>query len=121
MSLSDHGEEPDLDGMASSYRAKTGHLTRTIKTAAALVKEAALCAPSKIFLDQLKRALAEVCDQQEKCASICEDIRDVQDRTEENEGHIEGCLTRDVDRADKVAVLVTREMARCEIGLRPQL
>jgi hypothetical protein len=28
--------------MAGSYRAQTGHLTRTIKTASALVKEAAL-------------------------------------------------------------------------------
>jgi ABC-type transporter Mla subunit MlaD len=115
MSLSDQGKEPDLDGMAGSYKAQTGHLTRTIKTAAALVKEVALRAPSKIFLDQLKRALAGVRDQQEKCAAICEDIRDAQDRTEDNEGHIEGCFTRDADRADEVAVLVTSEMARCEI------
>jgi hypothetical protein len=40
--MSDQGEEPDLDGMAGSYRAQTGHLTRTIKEATALVKEAAL-------------------------------------------------------------------------------
>jgi hypothetical protein len=31
--MSDHGEEPDLDGMAGSYRAQTEHLTRTIKVA----------------------------------------------------------------------------------------
>jgi ABC-type transporter Mla subunit MlaD len=111
--------EPDLDGMAGSYRAQTGHLTRRIKRAAVLVKEAALRAPSTIFLDQLKRALAEVRDQQEKCAAICEDIRDAQDQTDDNEAHIEGCLDRDADQADQVAVLVTREMARCEIGLRP--
>jgi hypothetical protein len=57
--MSDEGDlgEPDLDGMAGSYWAQTGHLTRTIKRAAALVKEAALRAPSTIFLDQLKRAL----------------------------------------------------------------
>jgi hypothetical protein len=109
----------DLDGMAGSYRAQTGHLTRTIKTSDALLKEAALRAPSMVFLDQLKRALAGVRDQQAKCAAICEDIRDAQDRTEDNEGLIEGCLTRDADRADEVAVAVTREMACCEIGLRP--
>jgi hypothetical protein len=66
--MSDQGEEPDLDGMAGSYRAQTGHLTRTIKTASALVKEAALCAPNMVFLDQLKRALAGVLDQEAKCA-----------------------------------------------------
>jgi hypothetical protein len=117
--MSDQGEEPDLDGMARSYRAQTGHLTRTIKTASALVKEAVLGAPSMIFLDQLKRALAGVCDQEAKCAAICEDIREAQEQTEANEIHIEGCLTRDADRADEVLVAVTREMARCEIGLRP--
>jgi hypothetical protein len=119
--MSDEGDggERDLNGMAGSYRAQTGHLTRTIKRAAVLVKEAALRAPSTIFLDQLKRALAEVRDQQVKCADICEDIRDAQDRTEDNEAHIEGCLDGDADRADQVAVLVTCEMARCEIGLRP--
>jgi hypothetical protein len=119
--MSDEGDrgERDLDGMAGSYRAQTGHLTRTIKKAAALVKEAALCAPSTIFLDELKRALAEVRDQQAKCADICEDIRDAQDRSDENEAPIEGCLNRDADRADLVAVQVTREMACCEIGLRP--
>jgi hypothetical protein len=117
--MSDHGEELDLDGMAGSYRAQTGHLTRTIKAASALLKEAALRALSKTFLDQLKRALAGVCDQEAKCAAICEDIREAQEQTEANEIHIEGCLTRDADRADEVIVAVTLEMARCEIGLRP--
>jgi hypothetical protein len=54
-----------------------------------------------------------------KCAHICEDIRDAQDRTDENKSHIKGCLDRDADRADQVAVQVAREKARCEIGLRP--
>jgi hypothetical protein len=117
--MSDQGEEPDLDGMAGSYRAQTGHLTRTIKMDSALVKEAALRAPSMIFLDQLKRALAGVRDQEAKCAAICKDIRDAQEQTEVNEDHIEGCLTRDADGVDEVAVAVTREMACCEIGLRP--
>jgi hypothetical protein len=114
-----HGEEQDLEGMAGSYRAQTGPLTRKIKAANALVKEAALCAPSKTFLDQLKRALAVVRDQEAKCAAICEDIRDAQEQTEANEIHIQGCLTRDAYRADEVLVADTREMARCEIGLRP--
>jgi hypothetical protein len=86
--MSDQGDrgERDLVGMAGSYRAQTGHLTRTIKKAAALVKEAALRAPSTIFLDELKRALAEVRDQQEKCADICEDIRDAQEKSDEKRG-----------------------------------
>jgi hypothetical protein len=92
---------------------------RTIKAAAALVKEAALRAPSKTFLDQLKRALAGVRDQEAKSTAICEDMRDAEEQTEANEIHIEGCLTRDANRADEVIVAVTREMARCEIGLRP--
>jgi hypothetical protein len=117
--MSDQGEEPDLDGMAGTYKAQTGHLTRTIKAASALVKEAALRAPSKTFLDQLKRALAGVRDQEAKCAAICKDIRDAQEQTEANEEHIEGCLTRDANPADEVIVAVTREMARCEIGIRP--
>jgi hypothetical protein len=95
--MSDEGDrgERDPDGMAGSYRAQTG--TRTIKKAAVLVKEAALRAPSTIFLDQLKRALAEVRYQQVKFADICEDIRDAQDRTEDNKAHIEECLDRDAD------------------------
>jgi hypothetical protein len=55
--MSDEGDlgEPDLDGIAGSNRDQTGHLTRTIKRDAALVKEAALRAPSTIFLDQPNR------------------------------------------------------------------
>jgi hypothetical protein len=112
-------KEEDLNNMAASYRAQTGHLTRTVKAANALVKEAALRPPSRVFLEQLNRALAAVRDQEAKCAAICEDIRDAQDQTEANEVHIEGCLTRDANCADEVIVAVTREMARCEIGLRP--
>jgi hypothetical protein len=109
--------QEELDNMAASYRAQTGHLTRAVKAANVLVVEAALPAPSRVFLEQLKRALATVWDQETKCAAICEDIRDAQDQTEANETHIEGCLTRDADQANAVGVAITREMARCEIGL----
>jgi hypothetical protein len=109
----------DLPGMAGSYRAQTGHLTRVITKATALVAEAVLRAPSKTFLGELKRVLAEIRDQQEKCAEICEDIRDAQEKNDENEAKIEGCLNRDADRGNIVAVQVTRLMACCEIGLRP--
>jgi hypothetical protein len=117
--MSEPATEEDLNNMAASYRAQTGHLTRAVKAANVLVKEAALRPPSRVFLEQLKRALAAVRDQEKKCAAICEDIRDAQDQTEANEDHIKGCLTRDADRAEEVSVAVTREMARCEIGLRP--
>jgi hypothetical protein len=72
----DHGDQGDRDldlardlaGMAGSYRAQTGHLTRVITKADALVAEAVLHAPSKTFLGELERSLAEIRDQQEKCA-----------------------------------------------------
>jgi hypothetical protein len=123
----DHGDQGDRDrdrardlaGMAGSYRAQTGHLTRVITKADALVAEAVLRAPSTTFLGELKRVLAEILDQQEKCAEICEDIRDAQEKNLANEAKIEGCLDRDAARGNLVAEQVTREMARCEIGLRP--
>jgi hypothetical protein len=115
--MSEQDTEEDLNNMAASYRAQTGHLTRTVKAANVLVKEAALRPPSHVFLEQVKSALAAVSDQEAKCAAICKDIRDAQDQTEANEDHIKGCLTRDADRADEVSLAVTREMARCEIGL----
>jgi uncharacterized protein YpuA (DUF1002 family) len=108
----------DLAGMAGSYRAKTGHLTRVITKSTALVAEAVLCAPSTTFLGELelKRVLAKIGDQREKCAEICEDIRDAQEKNDENEAKIEGCLNRDADQGYLVAVQVTCEMACCEIG-----
>jgi hypothetical protein len=100
--------QEELDNMAASYRAQTGHLTRAVKAGNFLVLEAALCAPSRVFLEQLKRALAAVRDQETKCAAICKDIRDAQDQTKANETHIEGCLTRDADRANAAGVAITR-------------
>jgi hypothetical protein len=64
--------QEELDNMAASYRAQTGHLTRAVKAANVLVVEAALCAPSRVFLEQLKRVLAAVREQETKCAAICE-------------------------------------------------
>jgi hypothetical protein len=58
--------EEDLNNMAASYRAQTGHLTRAVVAANVLVKEAALCAPSRVFLEQLKWALAAVRNQEKK-------------------------------------------------------
>jgi hypothetical protein len=49
--MSDQDEEKDLNDMAASYRAQTGHLNRTLKAANALVKEAALRPPSRVFLE----------------------------------------------------------------------
>jgi 5-formyltetrahydrofolate cyclo-ligase len=102
--MSEQDKEEDLNNMAASYRAQTGHLTRTVKAANALVKEADLRPPSRVFLEQLKRVLAAVCDQEAKCAAICEDIRDAQDQTEANEEHIKGCLTRDAEAQAQVTV-----------------
>jgi hypothetical protein len=119
--VSDHGDQGDRDrardlaGMAGSYRAQTGHLTRVITKADALVAEAVLRAPSTTFLGELKRVLAEIRDQQEKCADICEDIRDAQEKTLANEAKIKGCLDRNATRGNLVAVQVTLEMAHCEI------
>jgi hypothetical protein len=109
----------ELDNMAASYRTQSGHLTRAVNAANVLVAEAVLRDPSRVFMEQLKQALAKFRDQEEKCAGICEDIRDAQEQTEANKTHIEGCLTRDAHRADAAGVAITREMARCEIGLRP--
>jgi hypothetical protein len=117
--MAEPATQEELDNMAASYRAQTEHLTRAVKAANVLVVDAALHAPSRVFLEQLKRTLAAVWDQEKKCAAICEDIRAAQDQTEANKDHIEGRLTRDADRADAAVVAITREMARCEIGLRP--
>jgi hypothetical protein len=85
--MAEPATEEDLNNMAASYRSQTGHLTRAEKAANVLVKEAALLAPSGVFLEQLKRALAAVCDQEKKCAAICEDIRDAQDPTGQRGSH----------------------------------
>jgi hypothetical protein len=82
--MSEQATEEDLNNMSASYRAQTGHLTRTVKVANALVKEAALRPPSCVFLEQLKRALAAVHDQETKCAAICKDIMEGKDQTEAN-------------------------------------
>jgi hypothetical protein len=119
----DHGDQEDqgdrAQKLAASYRSQTGHLTRVITKAEALVAEAVNCDPSKTIFRELEKSLAEIRDQQEKCADICEEIRDAPVQTVANEAKIEGCLNRDANRGNLVAVRVTREIARCELGLMP--
>jgi ABC-type Na+ transport system ATPase subunit NatA len=87
----------ELASMAASYRTQAGHLTRGVQAANLIVAEAVLHDPSSVIMEQLKRGLAKVRDQEEKCAGICEDIRDAQEQTLVNEAHIEGCFTRDAN------------------------
>jgi hypothetical protein len=107
----------ELASMAASYRTQAGNLTRAVWASNPVVSEAILCDPSRVIMEQLKRGLTKVWDQEEKCAGICEDIRDAQEQTAANEAHIEGCLTRDATQADVAGVAIMREMARYEIGL----
>jgi hypothetical protein len=103
--------------MAASYRTQAGHLTRAVQAANLIVAEAILRKPSCVIMVQLERGLANVRDQEEKCAGICEDIRDAQEQTDANEAHIEGCLTRNATLADVAGVAIMRQMSRYEIGL----
>jgi hypothetical protein len=107
----------ELANMAASYRTQAGHLTRAVQAANLIVAEAILRKPSCVIMVQLERGLANVRDQEEKCAGICEDIRDAQEQTDANEAHIEGCLTRNATLADVAGVAIMRQMSRYEIGL----
>jgi hypothetical protein len=84
----------ELASMAASYRTQAGHLTRAVVAAKLVVAEAIQRNPSRVIMVQLKRSLAKVLDQEEKCAGICKDIRDAQEQTDANEAHIKGCLPR---------------------------
>jgi hypothetical protein len=105
--------------MAASYRTQARHLTRAVVAASLVVAEATLRDPSRVILVQLERSLARVRDQEQKCAGICEDIRDAQEQSEANETHIEASCTRDATRANVAGVAIMQQMARYEIGLRP--
>jgi hypothetical protein len=94
-------------------------LTRVISKAEALVVEAATHIPSKTMFRELKKSLAEICGQQEKCANTCEEILESQEHTDANVKKIERCLDCDAKRGNLVAVRVTCELVRCEIGLMP--
>jgi hypothetical protein len=84
-----------------------------------VVAEATLCDPSCVIIVQLERSLARVQDPEQKCAGICEDIRDAQEQTKANETHIEASCTSDATRANVAGVAIMRQMACYEIGLRP--
>jgi hypothetical protein len=100
--------------MAASYKTQSGHLTRAVVAANLDVAEAMLCDPSCVIMIQLERSLAKVWNQEEKCAGICEDIRDAQEQTNASKAHIEACCARD---ADVTGVAIMQQMARYEIGL----
>jgi MOSC domain-containing protein YiiM len=103
--------------MAASYRGQSGWLTRAVETCNLVVAEATLRAPNFPLMAQLERCLAKVWDQEQKCAQICEDIRDAQELTAASESLIEASFTRDNNRANAASVAVMQQMARYEIGL----
>jgi hypothetical protein len=120
----DFDDQDDQQGnrtrkLSASYRSQAGHLTRVIFKAEALVVEAATRIPSKTMFRELEKSLTKICDQQEKCANTCEEIMESQEHTVANVSKIKGCLDRDAKRGNLVAVRVTREIVRCEIGLMP--
>jgi hypothetical protein len=120
----DYGDQDDQQGdrtrkLSASYRSQTGHLTRVISKAEALVVEAATGIPSKTMFRELEKSLTEIRGQQEKCANTCEEILESQEHTDANVKKIEGCLDRDAKQGNLVVVRVTRELVRCEIGLMP--
>jgi hypothetical protein len=73
--------------------------------------------PSRVIMVQLERCLARVRDQEQKCAGICEDIRDAQEQTDANKALIEASCTREANRANAGGVAIMQQMARYEIGL----
>jgi ABC-type transporter Mla subunit MlaD len=99
--------------LSASYRSQTGHLTRVIERANALVTAAAgNDLPSKTMYRELEKVLEQIRAQQEKCANTCEAILESQEHLEDNDANViktVGCLDRDAKRGDLVAVRVTRE------------
>jgi hypothetical protein len=96
----DYGDQDDQQAertwkLSASYRSQTGHLTRVISKAEALVVEAAACNPSKTMFQELEKVLDEIRGQKEKCANTCEAILESQEHTEANVKKIVGCLDRD--------------------------
>jgi hypothetical protein len=105
----DYGDQDDQQAertrkLSASYRSQTGHLTRVISKAEALVVEADARLPSKTMFWELEKSLAKIRGQQEKCANTCEEILESQEHTEANVKKIVGCLDHDAARGDLVAV-----------------
>jgi hypothetical protein len=105
----DYGDQDDQQGdrtrkLSASYRSQTGHLTRVISKAEALLVEAATGIPSKTMFRELEKSLSEIGGQQEKCANTCEEIMEAQEHTDANVKKIEGCLDCDAKGGNLVAV-----------------
>jgi HD-like signal output (HDOD) protein len=83
-----------------------------VETCNLVVAEATLRAPNHPLMAQLERCLAKVWDQEQKCAQICEDIRDAQEPTAANKALIEASFTRDNNRANAASIAVMQQMAR---------
>jgi ribulose kinase len=115
--MAHNGTPQELDNMAASYGTQARHLTRAVVAAILVVAEATLRNPSRVIMVQQERSLARVRDQEQKCAEICEDIRDAQEKTEANKAHIEASCTRDATCANAVGVGIMQQMACYEIGL----
>jgi hypothetical protein len=94
----------ELAQMAASCRAQSGWLTRAVDTCTLVVAEAAIREPNRPLMVQLDRCLAEVRDQEKKCAQICEDIRDGQEQNAANDANIKASLNRDSNRAMQLAL-----------------
>jgi hypothetical protein len=95
----------ELAQMAASCRAQSGWLTRAVDTCTLVVAEAAIREPNRPLMVQLDRCLAEVRDQEKKCAQICEDIRDGQEQNAANDANIKASLNRDSNRANAAGII----------------
>jgi hypothetical protein len=96
----------ELAQMAASYRAQSGWLTRAVDTCNLVVAEAAVREPNGPLMVQLDRCLAQVRDQEKKCAQICKDIRDGPEQNAANDANIEASLNRDSNGANAAGIAV---------------
>jgi hypothetical protein len=109
----------ELAQMAASYRDQSGWLTRAVDSCNLVITEAAVREPNRPLMVQLDRCLAQLWDQEKKCAQICEDIRDGQAQNEANITNIEASLNRDSNCVNAAGIAVMHQLARYDIGLRP--
>jgi hypothetical protein len=88
----------ELAQMAASYRAQSGWLSMAVDICNLVIAEAAVRELNRPLMVQLDRCLAQVRDQEKKCAQICKDIRDGQEQNAANNAHIEASLNRESNR-----------------------